>query len=197
VSVKRVVYHVAFWCLKVAYDGRMRTFITLATSCLLLGTTAVAQQEKRVSPHEKASIDVNGKTITINYGRPSLKGRKAVGGSLAPYGKVWRTGADEATTLTTTGDLDIGGLAVPAGTYALFTIPGENKWTLIISKNSKQWGAFSYKESEDFGRVDMTPRKLSSPVEQFTIALEPAAGNKATLKMSWENTELSVPITVK
>jgi hypothetical protein len=173
----------------------MRTLIVLATSCLLLGT-AVAQ-EKRVSPHEKTSISLNGKTITIEYGRPSLKGRKAVGGSLAPYGKVWRTGADEATTLNTTGDLAIGSLTVPAGTYALFTIPGESKWTLIVSKKAKQWGAFDYKESEDLGRVDMTPRKLSSPVEQFTIALEQAGGNKATLKMSWENTEVSVPITVK
>jgi hypothetical protein len=173
----------------------MRTLIIVATSCLILGT-AVAQ-EKRASPHDKASIDLNGKTITIEYGRPYLKGRKAVGGSLAPYGKVWRTGADEATTLETTGNLDIGGLAVPAGKYALFTIPGQNKWTLIISKNSKQWGAFSYKESEDFGRVDMTARSLSSPVEQFTIALEPGGGSKATLKMSWENTEVSVPIAVK
>jgi hypothetical protein len=163
-------------------------------SCLMLGT-AVAQ-EKRASPHDKASVDLNGKNITIEYGRPYLKGRKAVG-SLAPYGKVWRTGADEATTLDTAGDLSIGSLAVPAGKYALFTIPAANKWTLIISKNSKQWGAFSYKESEDLGRVDMTPRKLSSPVEQFTIALEPAGGNKATLKMSWENTEVSVPITAK
>ena len=176
--------------------GSMRTLIILGISAVLLGSV-FAQQQKRVSPHEKASIDVNGKNITIEYGRPYLKGRKAVGGSLVPYGKVWRTGADEATTLTTAGDLDIGGLRVPAGTYALFTLPGENKWTLIVSKNAKQWGAFSYKESEDFGRVDMTARSLSSPVEQFTIALEPGGGSKATLKMSWENTEVSVPITGK
>ncbi len=162
----------------------------------MLGT-ALAQGQKRVSPHEKTSIDLNGKTITIEYGRPYLKGRKAIGGTLVPYGKVWRTGADEATTLTTTGNLDIGGLTVPAGTYALFTIPGENKWTLILSKNSKQWGAFSYKETEDLGRVDMTATKLSSPVEQFTITLTPAGANKATLKMAWENTEVSVPVTAK
>jgi Protein of unknown function (DUF2911) len=178
------------------YDGRMRIIAILTAVCFLAGT-GLAQEKKRVSPHEKASIDLNGKTITIEYGRPYLKGRKAVGGTLVPYGKVWRTGADEATTLTTSGDLDIGGVSVPAGTYALFTLPSENGWKLIVSKNAKQWGAFSYKESEDLGRAGMTTQKLSSPVEQFTIALEPAGANKAALKLSWEETEASVPITAK
>ena len=174
----------------------MRIIAILTAVCLLAGVS-LAQERKRVSPHEKATIDLNGKTVTIEYGRPYLKGRKAVGGTLVPYGKVWRTGADEATTLTTAGDLDIAGVAVPAGTYALFTMPSESGWKLIISKNAKQWGAFSYKESEDLGRADMTAKKLSSPVEQFTIALEAAGANKAALKMSWEETEASVTITSK
>lgn len=175
----------------------MRTFVLVSAACLLAFGALAQGQRPRASPHEKTSITVAGKTITVEYGRPYLKGRKAVGGDLVPYGKVWRTGADEATTLTTTGDLDINGLNVPAGTYAMFTIPSPDGWKLILSKNAKQWGAFSYKETEDLGRTDMKVTKLSSPVEQFTIKLEPAGGNKATMKMSWENTEASVPITVK
>ncbi len=174
----------------------MRTIAILTAASFLAGS-GLAQERKRVSPHEKATIDLNGKTITIEYGRPYLKGRKAVGGALVPYGKVWRTGADEATTLTTSVDLTIGGLAVPAGTYALFTLPSENGWKLIVSKKAKQWGAFSYKESDDLGRVDMTARKLSSPVEQFTIEFDSAAANKAMLKMSWEETGVSVPVAAK
>ena len=174
----------------------MRTVAILLALCTMAPLSSIAQ-EKRASPHDKTSATVGGTTITIEYGRPYLKGRKAVGGALVPYGKVWRTGADEATTLTTTGDLTIGNLTVPAGTYALFTLPSENGWKLIVSKNAKQWGAFSYKESEDLGRADMAVRKLSSPVEQFTIAIEPESGKRAVLKMDWETTEAAVPVVAK
>ena len=176
--------------------NHMRTVAVFLAIGAIASMELVAQ-DKRASPHEKSSVTVNGTTITIEYGRPYLKGRKAVGGTLVPYGKVWRTGADEATTLTTTGNLTIGTLAVPAGTYALFTLPSENGWKLIVSKNAKQWGAFTYKDSEDLGRVDMQVKKLSSPVEQFTIGLDQAGGNGSVLKMTWELTEATAPITVK
>ena len=83
---------------------------------------------------------------------------------------------------------------MPAGTYCLFTIPGEKEWTLIVSKNPKQSGAYDYKESEDLGRVKMAAKKLTSPIEQFTIAVVPAGGNKGTLKISWSDAEASIPV---
>jgi hypothetical protein len=153
-----------------------------------------AQQEQRKSPHENTSITLNGNKITITYGRPSLRGRKAVGGSLAPFGQVWRMGADEATKLTTGADLTIGDLKVPKGSYALFTIPENDHWTLIVNKTADQWGAFSYDSSKDLGRTQMKVTKLSSPVEEFTISLKRASGNSATLTMSWENTQVSTLI---
>lgn len=164
-----------------------------ATSALLFGFTTLAPAQYK-SPHESTSVDVGGHKVTITYGRPSLHGRKMIG-EHEPYGKVWRTGADECTTIETDADLDINGLKVPKGKYGLFTIPAPDSWTLIISKNAKQWGAFSYKESEDVGRTKMSVSKLSSPVEEFTISMTPA-GDGFTLKLAWQDVEASVPVKV-
>jgi len=158
-------------------------------------TTLAPAQEPRKSPHESTSIEVGGHKITITYGRPYLRGRKMIGDH-EPYGKVWRTGADEATTIHTDADLAINGLKVPKGTYALFTIPKENSWTLIVNKTAKQWGAFSYKQADDLGRTEMTVSKAGAPVEQFTISLTPEGSSSATLKMAWDNTVAGVPIKV-
>jgi hypothetical protein len=163
--------------------------VTLLLAALALPGLA---QRPRVSPHEKITATVGKANVSIEYGRPSLKGRKAVGGQLVPYGQVWRTGADEATVLTTDADLVIGTLTVPAGSYALFTLPGEKEWQLIVNKNPKQWGAFSYKEAEDLGRVPMKVKSLGAPVEQFTIAVK-----DGLIVMSWEQTEVSVPVKAK
>ena len=175
----------------------MRTLIVTTTAALaaLVLAAILPAQQPRVSPHETTSIEVGGHKITITYGLPYMKGRKIFGG-LEPYGKVWRTGADEATTLETDTDLDINGLKVPKGTYALFTLPTENSWTLIVSKTAKQWGAFSYKASDDLGRVKLNVSKPAQPIEQFTITLSPAGSNSVTLKLAWENTEASVPVKV-
>ena len=181
----------------------MRKVTFLFTTCvlallvgLLVAVEVTQAQEPRKSPHESTSITVNGHKITITYGRPYLRGRKMIGDH-EPYGKVWRTGADEATTLETDADLDINGLRVPKGTYGIFTIPNADKWTLLVSKNAKQWGAFSYKEAEDLGRTDMKVSKAGSPVEQFTITLTPEGSNGALLKMAWDTVEASVPIKVQ
>jgi hypothetical protein len=171
-----------------------RDFLALLALTAAASLGLLAQQEQRKSPHESTAITLKGNEITITYGRPSLHGRKAVGGSLAPFGKVWRTGADEATKLTTNADLLIGDLKVPKGSYALFTIPESDHWTLIVNKTADQWGAFSYDSSKDLGRTRMNVKKLSSPVEEFTISLKPSSGNVATLTMAWENTEVSVPV---
>jgi VCBS repeat-containing protein len=171
----------------------MRTMIrTILISSLVLSLSGLVwaqAQKKRASPHETTSAMVGGSTITIEYGRPYKKGRDIFGG-LEPLGKVWRTGADEATTFTTTKDLMVGNLHVPAGTYGLFTIPDKGKWTLVLNKTAKQWGAFKYEESQDLGRTPMQVKTLDAPVEQLTIVIEPAG----TLKIVWDRTEASVSL---
>jgi hypothetical protein len=123
-----------------------------------------------------------------------MRGRKIVG-SLVPYDHVWRTGADAATTLSTSKDLVIGGAAVPTGKVTLYTLPAEAGWKLIINKQTGQWGT-EYDQAQDLARVDLTRKALSAPVDQLTIAIEPA-GSGGVLKISWETTELTVPFTVK
>jgi len=176
------------------YNMSKRLFFVATSSALFLGMATVALAQYK-SPHESTSVEVGGHKITITYGRPSLHGRKMIG-EHEPYGKVWRTGADEATTIETDAALDINGLKVPAGTYALFTIPDPHSWTLIINKTAKQWGAFSYKESTDLGRTKMEVAKLSAPVEEFTITMTPAGSDGFTLKLSWQDVEVSVPVKV-
>ncbi len=166
-----------------------------ATGALILTCAHLAPAQPYHSPHESTSIEVGGHKVTITYGRPSLHGRKMIG-EHEPYGTVWRTGADQCTTIETDVDLDINGLRVPKGKYGLFTIPDPDSWTLIISKNANQWGAFSYKEAEDLGRTKMQVSKLGSPVEEFTISMTPAGGNAFTLKLSWQDVEVRVPVKV-
>jgi hypothetical protein len=161
---------------------------------LAIFAASLTAQEQRKSPHETISATPGGKKITISYGRPYLKGRKAVGGSLVPYGEVWRTGADEATKLTTDADLTIGDLHVPKGSYALFTLPSKERWVLIVNKQADQLGAFDYKQSDDLGRTPLAVKQLSSPVEQFTMGLEPKSDDSVLLTLKWENTEASTTI---
>jgi hypothetical protein len=179
------------------YNNEMQKLLVNATAGLfMLGVTTFAPaQEPRKSPHESTSIELGGHKVTITYGRPYMNKRTIIGG-LVPYNEVWRTGADEATTLRTDVDLDVNGLKVPKGVYALFTIPKENSWTLIIDKTAKQWGAFKYNKATDLGRTEMTVSKADSPVEQFTISLTPEGSSGAMLKMAWEKTVASVPIKV-
>jgi hypothetical protein len=149
-------------------------------------------KSKRPSPPGTADCTINGKKVTIDYSRPFLKGRK-LGTDLAPYGKVWRTGANEATTLTTAIALDIGGAKVPAGTYTLYTLPSEGTWKLIINKQTGQWGT-EYHQDQDLARVDMKKQEIAVPVEQFTIALDQDSNDSADLNMEWEKTRVSVTI---
>jgi DUF2911 family protein len=168
--------------------------LVMGTVCATVLTSLAFTQEARKSPHETVSVTLNGKKISISYGRPYLHGRKAIGGSLVPYGQVWRTGADEATKLTTDADLTIGTLKVPKGSYALFTVPGKDHWSLVVNKTANQWGAFKYDESQDLGRTDLKLEQLSSPVEQFTIGLTKKSENEAALTLSWEDTKASTTI---
>jgi hypothetical protein len=164
----------------------------------LAGIAVVAQQDKgsRPSPPAKAECKpANGKTVTIDYSSPRAKGRKIFGG-LVPYGQIWRAGANEATTFVTTGDINVGSTTVPAGKYTIFAIPGEDKWTLVISKKTGEWGTAYPGPENDLARVDMKASKTSAPVENFTIAFD-QNGKGCTLRMDWENTRASVDITPK
>ncbi|HXU74340.1 MAG TPA: DUF2911 domain-containing protein [Polyangia bacterium] len=171
----------------------------LAAACIAtvsLGAVAVSRADKdRASPHAEVSGSIAGKKITITYGRPYKKGRDIWGG-LVPWDKVWRTGADEATTLTTDGDIHIGTLKVPKGSYALFTIPSQKKaWELIVNKNPKQWGAFKYDPKEDLGKTEMKTGSGAEPVEQLTITIDPNGPKAALLKIAWDDVQARVPIT--
>jgi hypothetical protein len=171
---------------------RLVAFAALAAAVILLDGRLAAQPPG--SPHETVTGSIGGAKITIEYGRPYIRGRKIVGG-LVPFGRVWRTGADEATMLTTDKPLRIGTADVPAGSVSLYTLPGETQWKLIINKQTGQSGT-EYEQSQDLARVDLTSRTLSAPVDQFTITLEPS-GSGGLLKLTWELTELSVGVTAK
>jgi hypothetical protein len=124
-----------------------------------------------------------------------MRGRK-IFGELVPYGKVWRTGANAATSLTTDTALDIGGTSVPAGNYTLYSVPRETSWQLIVNKQTGQWGT-TYEEGQDLARIPMKVSQLPSGLEEFTISLEKTGAKTATLKLDWELTSASVNITEK
>ena len=169
---------------------------------LVVALPAIAQEKQRVSPHETVKADIDGATVTIVYGRPYSKDPKSgatrkIWGELVPFGKVWRTGADEATLLTTTQALDIGGTNIPAGTYSLFTLPDEKGGAkLIVNKQTGQWGT-KYDEKQDLARIDMKKDAADKAADQFTIALDKNPAGGGTLKMTWENTQYSVSLKAK
>jgi hypothetical protein len=162
------------------------------------GMQGNAQQQpaakQPLSPRGQAEFTfADGKKITVDYGRPYIRGRKIMGG-LVPYDKVWRTGANAATGFITQAPLTIGDVKVPAGSYTLYTIPGENGWTLIINKQTGQWGT-QYNQGEDLARIPMKVTHLESPVDQFTISLDRQGPNATIMKLEWENTSASVELT--
>lgn len=151
------------------------------------------EQQKPLSPKGDASLSfADGKKVTVTYSRPSVRGRKIMGG-LVPYGKVWRTGANEATTFATETNLTVGGTQVPAGNYTLYTLPAENGWKLIINKQTGQWGT-EYDEKQDLARIDLKKENAASPMEQFTIAFDKKGGDAGVMTLAWENTKLSVDV---
>jgi hypothetical protein len=173
----------------------MRKSITFALGTLFALTLIVACQS-RPSRATSATCDLGGgETITTNYSSPRMKGRK-IYGTLVLFGQVWRAGANEATTFVTTADVVVGGKAVPAGSYTLFTIPSADKWILIINKKTGEWGIPYKYESDELARVDMNVSKLAAPVENFTIGYD-KSGSGSTLRMNWETIRASVDIAAK
>jgi hypothetical protein len=163
-------------------------------TCLIFALTLFASAQ--ASPPASTSCDLgSGKNIKTDYSSPRMKGRKIYGG-LVPFGEVWRTGANEATTFVTSADVTVGGKAVPAGSYTIFTVPNADKWTLIVNKKTGEWGIPYKYESDELVRVDMKVSKLPSPVENFAIAYD-KAGNGCTMRIDWESTRASVGISAK
>jgi hypothetical protein len=135
---------------------------------------------------------IDGANISIDYGRPSLKGRSDA--QMMPPNQVWRTGADEATTLKTDKPLRFGSLVVPAGTHTLWTIPGASQWQLVVNKQTGQWGT-DYTASQDLGRVPMRVSKTAAPVEQLTVSVANTAAG-ATLRIEWGTTRAEIDFVV-
>jgi len=177
----------------------LKRTVLIAALTLVCTTFAAAQEDKskRPSPPAQAQCKFSdGKTITVDYSSPRAKGRKIFGG-LVPYGQVWRTGANDATTFVVNENLAAAkGTNIPAGSYTMFTLPTADKWTLIISKHTGEWGIPYKYESEELARVPMSVSKTPAPVENFTISFDQTGGG-CTMQLSWENTQASVEFTEK
>lgn len=178
-----------------------KRFTVACAICLILVfalPTAGQTNDKsqRLSPPARAECKFSdGNGITVDYSSPRIRGRK-IFGDLVPYGQVWRTGANEATSFVTTAHLTAGSLSVPAGSYTIFTVPDQSRWTLIINKKTGEFGIPYKYESDELGRVDMKVLTIPSPVEDFTIAFDQNGGS-CTLSLSWENTKASVALIEK
>ena len=169
--------------------------LLLFTFATLVPAQMAQDKSKRPSPPASASCAFADGKVTIDYSSPRAKGRK-IFGDLVPYGKIWRTGANEATTFVTDTAVAVGGKDVAAGSYTIFTVPEEGKWALVISKKTGEWGTDYPGESNDLARAPMSTSKTAAPVESFTIGFE-QAGNKCALHMEWENTRASVDVVKK
>jgi len=178
----------------------MKNLIVLLVSGAALFTSSLHAQEAKklefpqASPLASVKERVGVTAVSIDYSRPSVRERKIFGG-LLPYGEVWRTGANAATKITFSTDVKVGGAAVPAGSYALFTIPGQAEWTVILSKVvDDQWGAYAYNQKDDQARVKVKPVAMAEPLETMTISLQDMRAGKANLVIAWEKTKVPVEI---
>ena len=178
----------------------MITKFVLVCSLLTLGATMMSAQKAKPSPAADTSVTIDGKTISIKYSAPSLRGRQMFGAggriSQDPGYPVWRAGANSATTLHTDADLDINGQLVPAGDYTLFVKVDEDPWMLIVSKETGEWG-LAYKPANDLGRVKMTMSKPAAPIETYKMTLSTNSGKSGMLRLEWENSIATVPLKVK
>lgn len=180
--------------------SRLHSFVrrpSLIAVLLVAGATlpagAGADGPPRVSPEAALSQRVGVSEIELRYSRPSVRGRK-IWGDLVPWGKIWRTGANEATTLSLSHDAEVDGKSLPAGTYALFTIPRKDRWTVIFNHDAKQWGAYEYREQRDALRISVRPRPAPAE-EHLTFVIPEVSTEKARIELRWAG--LVVPFEVR
>jgi hypothetical protein len=191
------------------YAMKIQTCTLILFAAAILGALPAAAQQQRLSPHETVSAVVEENRVTVIYGRPYTKHPgtgdvRKIWGGLVPYGKIWRTGADEATLLITQKPIELGRLVIPAGAYTLWTLPtADGKAKLIVNKQIGQWGISprdpkqTYDEALDVGRIDLKKDVLDHPVDQFTISVSANPTGGGTLKLTWENTQYSTTYTIK
>jgi len=174
---------------------KLRSSFASAVAGLLVAgaTTAAAVEYPRVSPKATVTQVVGVTDVTINYCRPSVRGR-AVWGGVVPFDKVWRTGANEATTITFGDEVTVGDTKLPAGTYGLFTVPGREEWTVVFNKGAKQWGAFNYNAADDVLRVKVKPQTASF-TELMTFTFTGVGATSAEVALTWE--KLRIAFTLK
>ena len=163
-----------------------------ALACITMNTEKLPLA-RRVSPLDSLSFKVGSSDEKVCYGRPSLKGRKMFGSDLVPYGKIWRTGANEPTMIHTSGPLTIAGVQVPAGSYSLYTVPGEKEWEIVVNKAITQWGhESSYTDevkAQEVGRGKVKPETLKAPVEKLTFTNQPGL-----LVLEWDTVKVPIPV---
>jgi hypothetical protein len=177
----------------------MKQKFTFTLAILLLaGMSAFAQQIQmpQASPSAKIAQKVGLTDVTVDYSRPSTKGRK-IFGELVPFGEVWRTGANGATIISFSTDVEIDGKKVPQGQYAIYSIPGKSEWTIILSKDTKLWGAIGYDPKNDLIRFQVEPNKLSRVYETFEISFNNMTDNGADLSIKWDQTRVDFRIVTQ
>ena len=165
-----------------------------AAACSVLLAVAGFAQKPLPSPPATANVTLAGQTVTIKYNTPSLRGRHVGGPEIVPYGQIWRTGANPATTLITPVPLHLGALLVPAGTYTIYTLPNPGKWMLIVNKQTGQWGTV-YNMDQDLGRVEMKNHTLASPQELMSISFDEIKKDSAEMHIRWDTTDESIKIS--
>ncbi|MGN0020199.1 MAG: DUF2911 domain-containing protein [Sphingobacterium hotanense] len=172
--------------------------LTLLLASGLIFSAQQADAQIKLPPASSTQFilqDLGISQVSVVYQRPNMKGR-TIFGDLVPYNQIWRTGANNATNITFQSDVKIEGQNLEAGTYALFTIPGKEEWTIIFNKNAKQWGAYTYDKADDVLRVKVKPRALTNPIETFTIAFEEVNDQNLKACLLWEKTKVSFLIEV-
>lgn len=171
-----------------------RFFLTfLVGGCLALSSYAQDVKLPAPSPTAVVKQDFSTSSIEINYSRPAMRGRK-VFGDLVPFGKVWRTGANTATKVTFGEDVSLNGQVVKAGSYALYTIPGEKEWKIIVNKGIGNWGVSGFDAKDDVAEFMVPASKTAESVQSFTISVDNLSGTKCDLVLSWENTKVVIPV---
>lgn len=172
----------------------MKQFFLFATAAFICFTGGAQLTTPQSSPTQTIKQNFGLSSVELSYSRPGIKGR-TVFGDLVPYGKVWRTGANNATTLTFGEEVMIGGKKIPAGKYGLLTIPDKDNWTLIISKDATVTSPSDYKQENDIVRVNAKPMTMKEKMETFTMQFADVKPNSCELHLMWENTAVSLPIT--
>ncbi|SDI24147.1 DUF2911 domain-containing protein [Mucilaginibacter sp. P25] len=171
-----------------------KLFTCIITTMIFTAVNVYAQLTPQPSSTQSIVQDFGLGKISLVYSRPDVRGRKIFGG-MEPYGKVWRTGANSATVIKFTDEVSMEGNNIPAGEYGLFSIPGENEWTIILSKQPKQWGAYNYKEADDFLRFKVKTEHLKALTETMTLAFSNVAATTCDLQMMWEHSGFTIHMT--